>query len=362
MVLLLRLRGGGGDGGVYPLTHAEQKWMTPSGMGTTGKAWSNHSKDRASEGTARLDRATACAATAKPLKAPIVVCDLGHLLNKEDVIELMLSKALPPHLLHIKSLRSLHDAKLHPNPAYRADAGKVAGTSEDDDEPPFCCPIASVPLNGRYPFVLVKPSGHVVSQRALKQVGASLCPVTEQPLGPDDTIPINPSDEERAAMQEEMAARKAAAAESKRKAKAAASAGGAGYAGAATAGGGEGAQAQAGSDVGGAPTRMSDAAVATKPSLGKGKAAAAASMPPPQGIPPAKAAAAASGSKPPGGSKRPRSEWESAVAQRVEGSSVYKSLFISAEDRKKQEQAEAANFCARGIVPSLSRSTKFGLG
>ena len=111
--LHLRLRGGGGDGGVYPLTHAEQKWMTPSEMGTSGGGChSNAQKDRATEGTLRLDRSTVCAATAKPLKAPIVVCDLGYLLNKEDVIELMLSKALPPHLSHIKSLKGLHEATL----------------------------------------------------------------------------------------------------------------------------------------------------------------------------------------------------------------------------------------------------------
>ena len=30
--------------------------------------------------------------------------------------------------------------------------------------------------------------------------------------------------------------------------------------------------------------------------------------------------------------------------------------------REKQEAAESANFCARGIVPSLSRTTKFGIG
>ena len=35
--------------------------MTPSGMGTTGKAWSNNTKDHASEGTRALDRATTCA-------------------------------------------------------------------------------------------------------------------------------------------------------------------------------------------------------------------------------------------------------------------------------------------------------------
>ena len=41
----LCLRGGGGDGGVYPLTHAEMQWMTPSGMGLGGregnKAWTH---------------------------------------------------------------------------------------------------------------------------------------------------------------------------------------------------------------------------------------------------------------------------------------------------------------------------------
>ena len=99
--------------------------MTPSEMGTSGKSWSNNTKDRASEGTARFDRATVCAATAKQLAPPIVVCELGYLLNKEDVIELMLSKALPPHLSHIKSLKALHDATLHANPSHRATLGHV---------------------------------------------------------------------------------------------------------------------------------------------------------------------------------------------------------------------------------------------
>ena len=42
------------------------------------------------------------------------------MLNKEDVLELMLSKALPPHLAHIKSLKGLHTATLHPNPSFGA--------------------------------------------------------------------------------------------------------------------------------------------------------------------------------------------------------------------------------------------------
>ena len=180
----------------------------------------NAQKDRATEGTLRLDRSTVCAATAKPLKAPIVVCDLGYLLNKEDVIELMLSKALPPHLSHIKSLKGLHEATLHANPAHSSEAGHTQGRSEEDEEPPFYCPIATLPLNGRYPFVLIKPTGHVVSQRALKQVGGKVCPVTETKLSGDEAIlQINPSEEERKEMQLQLEARKAAQAEAKKQKK-----------------------------------------------------------------------------------------------------------------------------------------------
>ena len=319
--------------------------MTPSGMGTTGGGChSNAQKDKASEGTLRFDRATVCAATSKPLRAPVVICELGHLLNKEDVIELMLSKALPPHLSHIKSLKALHDATLHPNPAFATSSlGHTAKASEDDDEPPFFCPVAMLPLNGRYPFVLVKPTGHVVSQRALKQVGSKLCPVTETPLsGADAVLSINPPEEERAELLEQLQAKKA---EKKGKSKAAA---------AATAAAGAVSTAEAWAPSG-AP--MPAPASTSSRSAGGGAAASAAGV------------AASSGkarSKVEGG-KRPRSEWEAAnkgidvFAQKAAASDTYKSLFISAEQKKKQEKADAANFCARSIVPSVNHSG-FGLG
>ncbi len=168
----LRLLGGGGDGGVYPLTHTEMQWMTPSGMGEGGRnggnsAWTNQTKDTVSEGTLRLDRVMVCAASAKPLKPPIVVCELGYLLNKEDVLELLLSKKLPAHLAHVKSLRAIHDATLHANPSHDPSKGHISGT--DDDDPPFHCPVANLPMNGRYPFTYIRSTKHVVSQRALKQ-------------------------------------------------------------------------------------------------------------------------------------------------------------------------------------------------
>ena len=39
------------------------------------------------EAERRLDRSTTCAASSHPLRAPIVVCGLGYLYNKEDLIE-----------------------------------------------------------------------------------------------------------------------------------------------------------------------------------------------------------------------------------------------------------------------------------
>ena len=318
-------------------------------MGTSGGGChTNAQKDRASEGTLRLDRATACAASSKPLKSPVVVCDLGYLLNKEDVIELMLSKALPPHLEHIKSLKALHDATLHANPAHR-NAAHLKGQSDEDAEPPFYCPVANLPLNGRYPFVLIKSTGNVVSQRALKQVGGKVCPITEQPISPADALSINPLEEERKEMKAALEAKRAAQAEAK-KAKKLAGAGGAGEG--SSGGAGEASASDAAAVLGGAPSAAK---------VGKAKASVPGALPANGGGGNAPAAPAAAAPLLPGG-KRPRAEWEKAVAERADKSDVYKSLFISKGDRKKQEEEEAANFCARGIVPSLSRSTKFGLG
>ena len=337
-----RLRGGGGDGGVYPLTHAEQKWMTPSGMGTTGGGChSNMTKDRARQ-------SSVCAATDR---APIAVDKLGYLLNKEDVIELMLSKALPPHLSHIKSLKSLRDATMHPNPAYVAaqkagSLGRSSGKSEDDDEPPFFCPVAMLPLNGRYPFVLIKATGHVVSQRALKQVGGKLCPVTETPLeSADATLAINPSRRSatsslRSCRPSGQRAKRARARRRRRhllRLRRPAAAGD---------------PALRGSTSGVAST----VSMAAEAGASSGKAKSGKAKAPPGG-----------GPMPPPVAKRPKvgesaaaSVGTAAHAQKAASNDVYKSLFISAEDRKKQEKADAAN-CARSIVPSVNHSG-FGLG
>ena len=225
--------------------------------------------------------------------------------------------------------------------ACRRAGDKLKGRADEDDEPPFYCPVAQIALNGRYPFVLIKPTGHVVSQRALKQVGGKTCPVTEvrvaarerQPcrqaspnlaltrmlvqaaISASDALPINPSDDERKEMKAQLEARRAAQAEAKKQKKDKAAAGGSDVA---VEGGGGGA-----------------AVAPAKP----GKAKASAAVPPPArgsgGVPGAPAASAASASVAGGAQKRPRNEWEAAVEKRAEASDVYKSLFISAEVTKR---------------------------
>ena len=202
----LRLRGGGGDGGVYPLTHAEMQWMTPSGMGEGGRghnmAWTHQWKGKVEEDAMRVDRAKTCAASRQPLERPIAVCELGHLLNKEATIELLVRKTMPEHMAHIKGMKDITVATLHDNPSYNPADSHKAGA--DDDEFPYYCPIAHVPLNGRFPFVFIRPSGHVVSERALKQIGGKTCPVTEVPITDDDIVHINGTTEQREALAEKV--------------------------------------------------------------------------------------------------------------------------------------------------------------
>lgn len=62
-----------------------------------------------------------------------------------------------------------------------------------------------------------------------------------------------------------------------------------------------------------------------------------------------------------GGQKRSRevvsatTAMEQVVAEKTAASSVYKSLFISAADKKRIEQRINENFCARGMPPEVNR-------
>lgn len=249
---LPRLRGGGGDGGVYPPTAHELKWMNDIGGGTKRSSWavlggsvSRTQFERVSSSLRRFESCSTCALTGEPLCAPVVCCELGMLYNKAPLIEALLDKASRPldaRFAHVRSLKDMTAVTLHPDSDGAAQHGGQepmrAATAADSSEDgllgraPFQCPVTKLPFNGRHQFYAVRPTGHVVSERALAMMGWELCPVTERKLAPPaaltaeeraeeggsakkrispDLIPLALSDDELEAARQRLASQRAAA-------------------------------------------------------------------------------------------------------------------------------------------------------
>lgn len=163
-------------------------------------------------------RTTLCRLSGELLTAPVVADDLGRLYNKDAVVRALLAaKAgggeggggggtdkraaiLPTHLSSLK----------HVTPATLtlADEGEGGDEPADPAAPRFVCPITGAPMAGRARFVLLRPSGLVVAERAL-----TLAPdaVREAAGGAWEAPPLllNPTGEEEAAVRAALLARRA---------------------------------------------------------------------------------------------------------------------------------------------------------
>ena len=118
---------------------------------------------------AKLAQWTRCTLSGEVLQAPVVADELGSLYNKDAVVQALLTKSLPASLSHISSLKHLINLILEPNSA----AGRSvadARSFQPGNDAPFVCPVSGAPLNGRFRFVVLRKTGHVVSEKALKQV------------------------------------------------------------------------------------------------------------------------------------------------------------------------------------------------
>ncbi len=72
---------------------------------------------------------------------------------------------MPKALSHISSLKHVIDLKLERSAdVAKSTAGANGGAVQ------FACPITGQALNGKYKFVMVRRTGHVLSERALKEV------------------------------------------------------------------------------------------------------------------------------------------------------------------------------------------------
>ncbi|KAK9814475.1 hypothetical protein WJX72_006506 [[Myrmecia] bisecta] len=200
-----RLRGGGGDGGS---TGAESR-------SSYLEMYLEKKPDKVNPAEEKLARWTSCQLSGEPLQPPCVSDELGNMFNKDAVITALVSKTLPKSLSHISSLRHLIDLKLERNPHYKPGASSQA-TFQPGNEAAFCCPITGQECNGRFRFVLLRNTGHVISERALKQVPSAVEEHIGQQWTPADVLVLNPTAEEAEQMREQLLQKRAAAKASKK--------------------------------------------------------------------------------------------------------------------------------------------------
>jgi len=127
-----------------------------------------------------------CAISKEPLNEPIVTCDLGFLYNKEEIIKRLLDKAIDIAFSHIRSLKDVLVLNFTPNPGYE----------NDHSHSRFICPITQIEFNGHFRFVTLKKCGCVLSEKALKEVPATICLKCGNEFTQTDIIPLNGTKEE----------------------------------------------------------------------------------------------------------------------------------------------------------------------
>mmetsp|Transcript_40993 Transcript_40993/g.101159 ORF Transcript_40993/g.101159 Transcript_40993/m.101159 type:complete len:284 (-) Transcript_40993:231-1082(-) len=104
------------------------------------------------------------------------------------------SRPLDPRFAHLRSLKDVTAVTLHADPEYKRESASAAAADAGEEgvlgKAPFHCPVSKLPFNGRHAFYAIRPSGHVVSERALAMTSWKLCPVTETPLQPAPPAPL----------------------------------------------------------------------------------------------------------------------------------------------------------------------------
>eukprot|EP00879_Flechtneria_rotunda_P030674 GHRR01033340.1.p1 GENE.GHRR01033340.1~~GHRR01033340.1.p1 ORF type:complete len:353 (+),score=135.82 GHRR01033340.1:189-1247(+) len=186
-----RLRGGGGDGGS---TGAESRSCYL-------EMYAERKPDKVNPAEELLARATRCRLSGEKLTPPCVADELGSMFNKEALVHALLNKTMPPVLGHITSLKSVINLKLDPLPrtasnglAGPALSSNMNGHSNDSGSSSvmFQCPVTGLEMTGKSQFVVHRPTGVVVSERAVKDVPLAVEELLGGKWTADDFIPINP--------------------------------------------------------------------------------------------------------------------------------------------------------------------------
>lgn len=201
--------------------------MHPNGRrfmrGTMDKT--QEEKDRAAAPDRReltLIRTRTCALTNEPLTNGHVVADeLGNLFNKEALFTALMDKSLPVEFSHIRGVKDAVTCDFFQNPSMpSASAGGGAGGGGGgwgtEDASPYACPITQLEMNGRNQFVVLRSTGKVLADKALRELGEAALQEEYGPFTADDVVRLVPSDEERSVLVARMQARRDREAQRKR--------------------------------------------------------------------------------------------------------------------------------------------------
>ncbi|KAJ6238271.1 protein c20orf43 [Anaeramoeba flamelloides] len=126
-----------------------------------------------------------CTLTKKPLEEPVVLCPLGRLFNKQDLLVALMKKKLPNEYSYITSIKDLITLKLTQNKNYSMQSGEENVTR-------FICPISGIEMNGLSKFVAFSKCGHVVAKTSIEKLQLKACPLCDQTLNKNDIKIINP--------------------------------------------------------------------------------------------------------------------------------------------------------------------------
>ena len=152
-----------------------------------------------------------CALSQQRLQEPIVMCGLGRLYSKQNVIEQLLEKEkMPEAVKHIKSMKDIKQLTLTPNPAF-TEEDKTEGLL-DSRHAPYICKLIGLEMSGKFRFVALWSCGCVMSERALKEIKGKApgnCPLCQKEFSIEDVIVLNASDEDLELMKVKMEMREA---------------------------------------------------------------------------------------------------------------------------------------------------------
>lgn len=189
----------GGDGGVY----ATQRRFT---RGCEKDVDVDNSKKNVKEDQ-RL-RSSTCTQSSQPLVEPIVICELGNLYNKDELIQALMNKSLLSTCSHIRGLKDVKNAIFTRNDNNNNDTNNANR---------YICPVTRVEFNGALPFVLIWSTGYVLSEKAIREIGIDSLQTEYGPFKESDIIKLIPRDDDLVQLKNDMKSRRESMNEKKRK-------------------------------------------------------------------------------------------------------------------------------------------------